>query len=142
MTYKLVEILKNEYPPINNFERVSIYGAYERIYLDLISKDFLNGGLLKDSKKIFELAQKLFDVPFTFGRKGDLGEIIYFEPSSSNKYEQNHFAHYIKVEVPSNHPMITISTANRGAGELFKKQRDNYFKFVNETYNLFLKNAE
>ncbi|MDD5023281.1 MAG: hypothetical protein PHU63_03875 [Candidatus ainarchaeum sp.] len=76
MTYKLVELLKKEYPPLNDFERVSIYGAYERIYLNLISQDFLNNKFLIDSKKILELAQKLFDVPFTFGAKGDLGEII------------------------------------------------------------------
>ena len=59
----------------------------------------------------------------------------------SFKYQGNHSEHSIEVILPSTHPVITISTGNRGAIDLLPKQRDNYYNFVENIYRLFLQNA-
>jgi hypothetical protein len=142
MTDILANILRAEYPQINSFDPISIYGAHERIYLNLTNKKFHKAPKFNDSNKIFQIAEKIFDVPFDFEIKGDIGEAIFFSPQKNDEYHQNHFGHYIQVHLPYSYPLITISTGNRGAVELFENQRMNYFQFVKETYNLFITNAE
>ena len=153
MTDILFQRLMERFPPIDDYERVSIYGAYERIYLDLIESAFMKSKQFNLSKKIKNLALRIFDVNFIYIPLSDGGEkrwSVIFEPiildkekmsDESFKYQGNHSEHSIEVILPSTHPVITISTGNRGAIDLLPKQRDNYYNFVENIYRLFLQNA-
>ena len=142
MTDVLADILRKEYPPLNGVERVSTYENNERIYLNLIPLIALFPPMFTDSNKIFEIAKNTFDVPFKFEKRGDIGEAVFFEPAINDKYHQNHFGHYIHIDLPFSYPLITIFTGNRGAVSLIAQQRQRYFDFVNKVYKSFQDNAE
>jgi hypothetical protein len=153
MTDILFQKLKERFPPVNDYERISIYGAYERIYLDLIDYAFIGMPYFDSQERIKNLALKTFDVNFISKFLKDGGEqrlSIIFEPVILNKtkmsyelfeYHENHSGHSMDVMLPSTHPIITISTGNRGHVDLLPKQRENYYNFVENVYRLFLENA-
>lgn len=141
MTDILVDILNKEYRGVCGSGCVSVYGVYERIYLNLTNEKFSKAPSFNDSKKILRIAKEIFDVPFDFEMKGDIGEAIFFSPKINDAYHQNHFGHYIQVHLPSAYPMITISTGNRDAVKLFETQRNNYFEFVKGLYSMFINHA-
>ena len=137
MTFELAQMLKETYPPILNFERINIYGKNERISLNLLDFCFDGKSNFNDHTKIEALARKIFDVPFVYEKKGDIGPAIFFQPKINDSYHQNHTNHYINVYLPGKCPEITISTGNRGPSLLIDKQRQNYFQFVNQIFELF-----
>ncbi len=153
MTEILFKKLRERFPPINDYERITVYEAYERVYLDLIESAFMKDKQFNSPEKIKNLAQRIFDVNFVYIPLNNGGEkrwTVIFEPiildkgkmsEESFRYQENYSGHSIEVILPSSHPMITISTANRGAIDLFPKQRDNYYNFVEDVYKLFLQNA-
>jgi len=141
MTEKLYSLLKEEYPEANGSEQVTIYGAHERIYLNILDERLRGAPEIKDSSEITRIAEEVFDVPFEFEAKGDVGEAVFFNPVSEDPYQQNHYAHFVQVYLPSNYPLIIISTGNRGAVELFQIQRKNYFDYIMKIHELFLRNA-
>jgi len=152
MTVVLFEKFKQRFPPIKNHDRVSIYEAYERIYLSIIDRQFIGAPDFNSEQKIKDLASKTFDVNFvskTFeeGHKNKL--YLIFEPIIFSKmskksflYNSSYSGHSIDINLPSFWPEITISTGNRGRTNLSQKQRDKYYNFVEEIYNLFLENAK
>jgi hypothetical protein len=154
MTDILFQRFRERFPSINDYERITIYGAYERIYLDLIEAEFISSPLFDSKEKIKDLALKIFDVNFIykFLRDGlDERVGIIFDPIilpkpkmsyESFRRNMNYSGHSIEITLPASHPMITISTGNRGAVDLIEKQRDNYYNFVVEVYEIFLGNAK
>ncbi|KHO54614.1 MAG: hypothetical protein QT10_C0014G0012 [archaeon GW2011_AR19] len=140
MTKILFSRLRKIFPEPN---KVSIYGAYERIYLSLHHKKFADAVSVNVShKNLKELASKIFEIPFEYEKRGEIGPAIFFEPKINRRSHQNYQQHYIKVSLPLKFPEIEISTGNRGSEFLFRKQRDDYYKFVEETYFLFLEKCK
>ena len=143
MTDKLFKILKKEFPVFKSIERVWIYGANERIYLNLIDKRFHNAKYFYNYDEIEKIANKIFDVPFVYETRGDAEKSIFFKPRNlNNKYEMNYDFQHITVHLPSLFPQITIDTGNRGSVELFDKQRDKYYGFVINVFNKFSEYAK
>ena len=141
MTEKLVKILSKLYPPIENNNRVSIYGAHEEIYLLLFDYIFVNAKI-NDIEVFRKSADKIFDVPFYLGSKGDIKNAVFFEPNSQDEYQQNYSNHFIQISLPSKFPKMTISTGNRGKVKLLDKQREKYLEFVKNVYKIFVDNAD
>ena len=142
MTQKLYEMLKKKYSQEwNNF---SIYGADERVCLSLKDKSFINAK--KDLISIAELndiSDKYFNGFYKIKDAKEFslrGVFILFEVDGLKKY-QNYFEH--SFWLPRLHPPLDmeISTGNRGNFLLTKKQRENYFGFVNDIFAKFKENA-
>ncbi len=142
MTDILFKKLKEEFPPIHDFSRVTIYGAQERIYLNLIDEAFSDADPFNNASRVEQLARELFDVNFVFESRGDVGTAIFFEPNVNDPYHLKHTHHYIQVHFRSRYPMMTIAIGNRGEGDLHDKQRENYFTFVKRIFELFVSNAK
>jgi len=140
MTDILFKRLTERFPLEENMD-VSAYENFERIYLSLPDFRFKKYPLFDSYDRIKDLASKIFDVPFAYEKRGDTGPAIFFEPELKTDYQRNHVNHSIEVKLPAKYPIIIIDTGNRGCGFLLDNQRDNYFKFVEETFNLFLKNS-
>ena len=151
MTFLLTERLKKRFPDINGSQRVDIYENYERIYLNLIAREFLNSPYINPLEELEKLALETFDAHFIcepIDNKKDIGLRVSFLPKilpkskmsqESFEYQSRYSEHTIEISLPANHPEITISTGNRGRGNLLDKQRDLYFKFIEGVYNIFLK---
>ena len=142
MTEKLVKILSELYPPAKNHDRISIYGAHERIYLLLFDHVFSGTPIIHDIECFRKLANETFDVHFYIGSKGDIKNAVFFEPNSQDDYQQNYSNHFIQIILPSNFPQITISTGNRGRVNLLDKQREKYLEFVKYVYGIFAENSD
>ena len=148
MTDKLVRMFEEKYPPIGPYQtsRVSTYNSIERIYLYLLDEVFV--GIKKPlvaTNDIKTLANKIFDdANFKFEENpGTLtGPVIIFEPRGADRYSMNYSGHYIQVHKPFVVPVVTLSLANRGAAKLYHKQRNKYFGFVNNLYELYLESAK
>jgi hypothetical protein len=153
MTSILFERFKKRFPPINEYERIRVYENFERIYLDLIKEEFLSAHYINPKEEIEELAKKIFDVNFACRSLSDGGDsrlAIIFDPIILPKGKMNeedfmyhswYDGHSIEISLPARHPMVTISTGNRGRTDLLNRQRDLYYNFTEEVYNLFLKKA-
>ncbi len=149
MTDILFKRFRERFPPIGDRERITIYEAYERIYLDLIEREFVEAPQFDSLDKIKDLASKTFDVNFYWGyshyNMSHNVPTIIFDPKCGTKklmeYDDWYSCHSIEVDIPSFHLVITISTGNRGRADLIEKQRDKYFEFVEGVYKLFLENA-
>ena len=140
MTQKLYEMFKKKYPQeYNNF---SIYGADERINLSLTDRLFINKGDIITLNEILEISDKHFKEIYKIedAKKFSLGGIfVLFEVDGLKKY-QNYFGHYFWI--PRFIPLeMEISTGNRGNFLLTKKQRENYFGFVNDIFEKLKENA-
>ncbi len=154
MTERLVQRFRERFPPINGYERVTIYEAYERIYLDLIEQDFMPLRHFNPHREIKDLALKTFDVSFIckFLDNGGWNRlaIIFSEeilPKGKMSYELFRYnlwydGHGIEVSLPATHPIITVSTGNRGRTDLLDRQRDLYYNFVEGIYNIFLEKVK
>ena len=155
MTDILFNRFRNRFPPLNGYEKITIYGAYERIYLDLIGREFMSAPFINPEDEIKTLASKVFDVNFEWGysyydAKTKNPEII-FNPAGLSKdkggteelmrYQDNYSGHTIEIKLPARNPEITISTGNRGKTLLLDEQRDKYFEFVEEIYKIFLESS-
>ncbi len=148
MTEILFQRLKKKFPPINDYERITIYEAYERIYLDLIEKEFSQGRYFNPKKEIKDLALEIFDTYFISKSLCDGGQerlaIIFLEKFPSKisykqfMYNTWYSGHSFDISLPASHPVITISTGNRGRTDLLDRQRDLYYNFVEGIYNLFM----
>ena len=148
MSDKLYKTLCETFPPIGSCKapRITLYppdsgGTWiERIYLNLIEKEFLKiEQPIVKSKEIKELAGRIFeDIEFNFFKHQEEGNVISFIPDGIDSYSQNYIGHYISVRDPLRYPIITISTGNRGSIRLYPRQRKKYFQFVKELYGLFL----
>ena len=155
MSDTLYKMFCEKYPPIGLWKtsRITLYPSYgggtwiERIHLNLLEKIFLEflekrKPLIK-SDDIGKLAKKIFDdINYDFYTHREEGNVIFFRPEGIDKYSQNYAGHYIAVHEPLIIPKILISTGNRGAIGLHNKQREKYFQFVDELYDIFLKNAK
>lgn len=153
MTFILCERFKQRFPPINEYKRISVYEDYERIYLNLIEKEFLSAPCINPKEEIEELAKKTFDVNFECKSLNDGGDsrlAILFFPiilpkgkmnEEEFKYHQWFDDHSIEISLPARYPDITISTGNRGRTDLLDRQRDLYYNFTEGVYNLFLEKA-
>lgn len=154
MTEILFQRFRGKFPAIGGQERITLYGAYERIYLNLMAREFLETPYFDSHEKIKDLASKTFDVNFISKFLNDGGQrrlaIIFVPiilPKSQGgteelmRYNDNYSEHSIDIDLPTNHPMITISTGNRGRTDLLDRQRDIYYNFVEGIYGLFLENA-
>ncbi len=100
MTDKLFKILKKEFPVFKSIERVRIYGAHERIYLNLIDKRFHKSKYFKDYDEIEKIANKIFDVPFVYEIRGDVEKSIFFKPRNVklfDKQKDNYYRFVINV---------------------------------------------
>jgi len=156
MSDKLVEMFKEKYPLTpRGYDRVSIYprggGTWvERIHLDLVEKEFLKFQIdkkpLADISSIKDVAKRVFDDighrHYTLKDQGNLLDILYFEPKGIDDYNQSYSNHFIEIREPLIIPKIMISTGNRGRIKLHERQREKYFQFVNDVYNLFMRNAK
>ncbi|MEX2017564.1 MAG: hypothetical protein WD876_03765 [Candidatus Pacearchaeota archaeon] len=150
MTDVLFQRFRKRFPPINDYERISTYGADERIYLDLITLEFTKGKYINPQEEIKGLAQKVFDVNFIWKNLNDGGTkrlTLIFDPGKqiseeSFIYHENYSGHSIDINLPASHPEITISTGHRGKVVLLDRQRDKYFEFAEGVYNIFLDNAK
>ncbi|NOQ37916.1 hypothetical protein GQ472_03425 [archaeon] len=149
MSDKLLRMFRDRYPPVDpyNTERLLTYpfngGDYiERIYLELSEKIFvdLNKPLIAP-EDIDRLASKIFDdIDYRFHYVRDEGHMISFKPIvSMDEYIQSYSEHSITVKKPFTFPKITFSTGSRGDIKLHDRQRDKYFQFANELYNLFVR---
>ncbi|MEA3229646.1 MAG: hypothetical protein U9P44_01915 [archaeon] len=145
MSEVLYKMFCEKFPPIGSVSRISVYPLdsggtlIERIYLNLLDESFIEvEEPLTDSDSIKKLAGKIFDdVEFDFYKHSEEGNIIFFNPEGVDDYSQNYSGHYIAVREPLKIPVITISTGNRGAIKLNSRQRDKYFYFVCELYDMF-----
>jgi len=144
-------MFRERYPPVgpHDYERLSTYpfngGDYiERIYLELLEKIFvdLNKPLIVP-EDIEKIAEKIFDdIDHKFFYHQDEGYIISFKlPSGMDKYFESYSEHIISVKEPFNFPKITFWTGNRGSIKLHDRQREKYFRFANELYDIFMENA-
>jgi len=158
MSEILCKMLYERFPPIgpHNVNRVLIYTGFateawtpnskgqthiERIHLDLIDRIFLDvKEALVQPEEIKRLADKIFDIPFDFNLTDD-GYTIYFQQHGIDDYSQKYSHHFIAVKEQLKKPQIMISTGNRGAIVLNNMQREKYFQFVTELYDLFFKRA-
>lgn len=149
MTVELVKMFEDRFPPVgpHKVPRVSTYHGIERIYLTLLDEVFV--GINKPLVTIDEiktLAHKIFDKDVNFEFKenqGTLdGAVILFEPRGGDNYSMNYSGHSIQVHKPFIVPEITLSLANRGTAKLYPKQRNKYFQFVNNLYELFVNNSK
>ena len=141
MTDILFRRLVERFPIEENMD-VSTYENFERIYLRLSDMRFKKAPNFNSHDRIKNLASRIFDVDFAYEKRGEIGPAIFFEPRLKTDYQRNHTNHHIEVQLPSKYPIIVIDTGNRGCGFLLDNQRDNYFKFVEETFNLFLNNTK
>lgn len=137
MTELLFRMLSERFPPLNR-ERITSYGAMERIYADLVDPLFANSLLFDCRRTVRDIAGRIFDVPFSCDSRGDVGFGVFFWPNTPDSYSQGYANHYIAVQTPSRHPVITLSTHNRGAGILLERQRSKYFRFVDEIFDAFV----
>ena len=149
MTDKLVKMFEGKYPPVGPHQtsRVSTYNGIERIYLTLLDEVFV--GIEKPlvvMGEIKTLANKIFDSDTNVRFEEDPGTldgaVIIFEPRSGDDYSMNYGGHAIQVHKPFVVPVITLSLANRGAAKLYHKQRNKYFRFVNNLYRLYIERAK
>ena len=141
MTDILFKRLADRFPLCDNCD-ISVYENYERIYVHLANPRFSKSPQFNSHNKIKNLASIVFDVDFVYEKRGEIGPAIFFEPKKRDSYSHNHQDHSLHVHLPSKFPMVTIDTGNRGSTILMNRQRDNYFKFVEETFNLFLNNVK
>ena len=151
MSDVLLKMFRERYPPVGpkDYERLSTYpfngGDYiERIYLELLEKIFVD--LYKPlivPEDIEKLAEKIFDdIDHKFYYLQDEGYIISFKPPADiDEYFQSYAEHTISVKKPFIFPKITFSTGNRGSIKLHDRQREKYFQFANELYDIFMENA-
>jgi len=151
MSDVLLKMFRERYPPVglHNTERLSTYpfngGDYiERIYLELLEKIFVD--LYKPlivPEDIEKLAEKIFDdIDYKFFYHQDEGHIISFMlPTGMDEYFESYSEHIISVKEPFYFPKITFWTGNRGSIKLHKRQREKYFQFANELYDIFMENA-
>ena len=149
MTDKLVKMFEGKYPPVgpHKTSRVSTYNGIERIYLNLLDKVFV--GIEKPlvfMGEIKTLTNKIFDGDANIRFEEDpgtlTGAVIIFEPRGADNYSMNYDGHSIQVHKPFVVPVVTLSLANRGAAKLYHKQRNKYFGFVNNLYELYLESAK
>ncbi len=140
MTQKIYEMFKKKYPQeYNNF---SIYGADERINLSLKDKLFIDKGNLMPLSELDDICNKYFRGFYKIqdARKFSLkGIFVLFEVDGLREYK-NYFGHsfWISHFIPLE---MEISTGNRGNFLLTKKQRENYFEFVNDIFEKLKENA-
>ena len=92
------------------------------------------------------IAKKIFDdIEYEFYPETEEGTVVYFSPAVGlNKmtdYSENYRGHYLAINRLT-HPVMTISTGNRGQSLLNDKQREKYFEFVNRVYEQFLESAK
>ncbi len=155
MSDVLLKMFCERYPPLDphNTERLSTYpyggGDWiERIYLELNENIFSD--LIEDSsgplivpEDIEKLAEKIFDdIDYKFFYHQDEGYIISFKlPSGMDEYFESYSEHIISVQEPFYFPIIAFWTGNRGSIKLHDRQRDKYFQFANELYDIFMENA-
>lgn len=142
MTDILFEMLIKRFPPVNRFQRIGIYGAYERIYMNLLENfpqhSISRKEMMQAHAEFEAIAREIFDVPFRYEKQGTCDYGVYFEETKANDaYMKNYQGHIIEIHLPSNYPRITIWTGNRGAATLFDKQRQNYFQFVEAIQQTF-----
>lgn len=153
MTEKLYNMLIKRFPPIHENYRISIYEAYERIYLSLSEREFAEGPIFDSLEKIDNLASKLFDVNFRWGKTYYPEPIptICFDPiiipkSEGGTEKMMEYGNYydeqsIEIKIPFSFIQMTINTGNRGVTFLHPKQRQKYFDFVVGVHGLFIENA-
>jgi hypothetical protein len=142
MTSKLRDLLVEKYPyeTENSKSSFFIYGAGERIYLNLYHKSFCSKehGLI-NHEEIDRIARNFFNLFYEM-RKIDKDEIIILNPDNDMKHRE-YDGHNITVYSPFFYPCMEISTGHRGNGDLTGEQRQKYFEFVKEIYEKFLENA-
>jgi len=155
MTDMLFQRFRKRFPAINGQERITIYEAYERIHLNLIAPEFVDAPFINPQEEIKDLASKVFDVNFCWGHTyyNSIKKVptIIFSPKILSKneggteelmrYNGAYSGHSIEITLPANHPMITISTGNRGRTNLLYRQRWKYYYFVDGVYSSFLANS-
>ena len=140
MTQKLYEMLKKKYP--REWNSFPIYGADERINISLKDKSFIGKDNLISINELEKIANNYFKDFYKIEdakKFGLRGVFVLFEVDGIKKY-QNYFGHsfWIPRFVPLD---MEISTGNRGNFLLTKKQRENYFRFVNDIFEKVKKNA-
>jgi len=148
MTDKLVKMFEGKYPPVGPYKtsRVSTYYGIERIYLNLLDEVFV--GIRRPlviMSEIKTLTNKIFDGDANFKFDADpgtlTGAVIIFEPRGTDSYSMNYSGHSIQVHKPFVVPVVTLLLANRGAAKLYHRQRNKYFRFVNNLYRLYAERA-
>ncbi len=153
MTEKLYNMLMERFPPAKENYRIGVYEAWERIYLSLNEREFINAPPFDSKEKINDLAQKLFDVNYEWGKTYYTEPIptIIFAPKilskreggtvAMMKYGDYYSGHSIEIQIPCQRVEMTINTGNRGVTFLNPKQRKKYYDFVLGVHGLFIENA-
>jgi len=144
--------LLEKYPDTpRGYKRVSLYpkeknAPIEFFHLNLVEKiftDIEDRKPLANKEEIKDIADKIFDdVTHKFWENTEEGYMIKFSLEGIDDYFQHYSGHYIAVDEHFFIPKIVISTGNRGLNVLHPKQRERYFKFVNEVYDLFVERAK
>tara|TARA_Y100000034_G_C6805003_1_gene361386 strand:+ start:390 stop:848 length:459 start_codon:yes stop_codon:yes gene_type:complete len=152
MTDILYKRLKERFP----YGTISVYGADERIEMFVSDKKFYENNSILSSKKVEELALRIFDVNFSFKNTEDSNYLLYFKPNLNPlgdrglkwedpevQYQLNYDSHFFKMNLGLETVInMVIATGWRGAFKLFDEQRDKYLNFVEGISNLLIGNEK
>ena len=155
MTEILYGWLEQNYPPIDGVQRIGGYpppGGLERIYLMLVSKEFLPPRNLITIEELKSVAQTVFDDIYWefFENAGVEKNVITFDSEKTMEsglnrdynYSSSYDNHYIQLIPPFFYPSMEIGLGWRGTSRLHPRQREKYFSFVNALYDRFLQNSK
>ncbi|MCK5449967.1 hypothetical protein KAI32_03815 [Candidatus Pacearchaeota archaeon] len=152
----MTNILKNqiirwykETPRNKKQLKIETYENNERLYTSLIDLR-LHKKEFSDKKLIERIAKETFDIPVSYEQRGDLDWAIHFDkdniPEGISRdyfdYIRKYHGHLIEVPLPLTFPTMNFCTGNRGNAVLIPRQRENYLKFLQNTYHAFLENAK
>lgn len=135
MTDILTQILRNEFPIIDGFDPIEIYGRDERVNLNIVRPD-LNPEAQLTEQVVLPIVEHIFsDVPYNFGREWTIYGVHFTDASrGDSEYLQRHTTHIIEIDYGWR--SLIFWTGNRGNPELGKQQRKNYVAFASKVADL------